>query len=112
MRVISTHDQHVSSTATAARQERDIAPATCSQVVEHEGRPPAPALASRHPSQSPAYEATGEGPNDAILVFTDSESESMSESDGETDDDVPSLKTMNGRIDSETITQPNTSSGE
>ncbi|PQK17983.1 hypothetical protein BB8028_0009g01800 [Beauveria bassiana] len=110
MRIISTHDQHVSSTATAARQERDIAPATCSKVVEHEGRPPAPALTSRHPSQSPAYEATGEGPNEAILIFTDSESESMSESDGETDDDVPSLKTMNGRIDKETITQPNTSS--
>ncbi|KZZ99242.1 hypothetical protein BBO_09500 [Beauveria brongniartii RCEF 3172] len=110
MRVISTHDQHASSTATAAKQERDIAPATCSKVVEHEGRPPASALTSRHPSQSPAYEATGEGPNDAILVFTDSESESMSESDGETDDDVPSLKTMNGRIDKETTTQPNTSS--
>ncbi|OAA47527.1 hypothetical protein ISF_09519 [Cordyceps fumosorosea ARSEF 2679] len=114
MTAISTHDQHVSSTATAARQERDIAPATCSKVVEHEDRPPAPALTSRHPSQSPAYEAeaTGEGPNEAILISTDSESESMSESDGETDDDVPSLKTMNGRIDKETTTQPNTSSGE
>ncbi|EJP61100.1 uncharacterized protein BBA_09967 [Beauveria bassiana ARSEF 2860] len=110
MTAISTHDQHVSSTATAARQERDIAPATCSKLVEHEDRPPALALTSRHPSQSPAYEATGEGPNEAILISTDSESESMSESDGETDDDVPSLKTMNGRIDKETTTQPNTSS--
>ncbi|OAA46026.1 hypothetical protein ISF_09560 [Cordyceps fumosorosea ARSEF 2679] len=111
MTAISTPDQHASSTATAARQDRDIAPATCSKVAEHGDRPPAPALMSRHPSQSPAYEATGDGPNEAILISTDSESESMSESDGETDDDVPSLKTMYERIDKVTTTQPTTSSG-
>ena len=39
-----------------------------------------------------------------MLIPSDSESESMSESDGEIDDDVPSIKKMNERI--ETKPQP------
>ncbi|KAM3547887.1 hypothetical protein ARSEF4850_009742 [Beauveria asiatica] len=110
MTASSTHDQHVTLTATATRQECGITPTTRSDGPQHEDSLPAPTLPSSFPSQAPAYGATGGSQNKAILIPTDSESESMSESDGETDDEVPSLKKINERISMETSAQSTSNS--
>lgn len=61
----------------------------------------------------PEVPSQGRDDDDEQLHFTDSESAPMSESEDETDDDVPSIKNMNDPIYKETITHHiSTSSGE
>lgn len=107
----SAHDQHAFLTAIAASPKCNIAPMTSSEAAEPEGRLSAPILTSPHPSQAPVYRAASGSQNEVILISTDSESEPMSESDDETDDDgVPSAKTTYEHIDQEIPTRPNTTS--
>ncbi|KAM3547152.1 hypothetical protein MY1884_009703 [Beauveria asiatica] len=112
MTTSSTHDQHVTLTATATRQECGITPTTSSDGPQHEDSLPAPTLPSSFPSQAPAYRATGGSQNKAILIPTNSESESISESDGKTNNKVPSLKKINKHISIETSAQSTSNSPE